>query len=236
MVALKRLVGAAIDAGMSVALQHDAADDVPVIGRQPLPVKGTNVLEALRDVGLNPAEQRQDRRFDLLPFSARQSGHPRQPNIADRTAHPCLQQQEPQRPMLTGGKVERVGKIIPDIEIGVGLVQGVNVRKAHGFRISGPLRLPKKTSIERLLYRRVAHQLCQAGERADHLIGFGAPLRQSFQHPDDPPGFGRREREVFFLMRSCRASTTSSGPGGDFIGFVAPRFRNFLADKMNPTE
>jgi len=64
MVAFQRLVSAAIDAGMYVALQHDAADDVPVIGRQPLPVKGTNILEALSDVGLNRAEQRQDRRFD----------------------------------------------------------------------------------------------------------------------------------------------------------------------------
>jgi hypothetical protein len=28
-----------------------------------------------------------------------------------------------QRPVLMGGKVERVGEIIPNIEIGVGLVQ-----------------------------------------------------------------------------------------------------------------
>ena len=109
MVAFERLRRAAIDAGVSVALPHDAADDVPVVGRQPLSVIGTNILEALRDARLNRAEQRQDRRFDLQPFSARQSGHLRQPNIADRTAHPRLQQQEPQRPVLTGGKVERVG-------------------------------------------------------------------------------------------------------------------------------
>ena len=67
MVAFKRLVRAAIDAGMSVALQRDAADDVPVVDRQPLSVVGTNILEALRDKRLNRAQQRQDRRFDLLP-------------------------------------------------------------------------------------------------------------------------------------------------------------------------
>jgi hypothetical protein len=32
--------------------------------------------------------------------------------------------------------VERVGEIVADIEISVGLVQGLNVRECHGFRIS----------------------------------------------------------------------------------------------------
>jgi hypothetical protein len=44
MVACERLRGAAIDAGMSVAFQHDAADDVPDIGRQPSSVKGAIFL------------------------------------------------------------------------------------------------------------------------------------------------------------------------------------------------
>jgi hypothetical protein len=38
----------------------------------------------------------------------------------------------------------------------------------------------------------------RAGERTDYLIGFGAPLRQCFEHPDDPPGPRRAECEVFF--------------------------------------
>jgi hypothetical protein len=37
----------------------------------------------------------------------------RQSTVADRTAHPCLQQQEPQRPALAGSKVERVSVVIP---------------------------------------------------------------------------------------------------------------------------
>jgi len=40
--------------------------------------------------------------------------------------------------VFTGGKVERVGKIVPNIEIGVGLVQCLNVRECHGIRISVP--------------------------------------------------------------------------------------------------
>jgi hypothetical protein len=40
-----------------------------------------DILEALRDARLNRAEQRQDPRFDLLPFSRRQSSHLRQPNM-----------------------------------------------------------------------------------------------------------------------------------------------------------
>ena len=59
MVAFERLVRAAIDAGVSVALQHDAANDVPVTGRELLPAKGANMLEAPRDARLNGAEQRQ---------------------------------------------------------------------------------------------------------------------------------------------------------------------------------
>jgi len=59
MVAFERLVCAAIDAGVSVALQHDAANDVPVTGRELLPAKGANMLEAPRDARLNGAEQRQ---------------------------------------------------------------------------------------------------------------------------------------------------------------------------------
>lgn len=131
MVAFEVLVRTAIDASMPVALQHDAADDVPVIGRQPLPVKGENILEALRDKGLHGAQQRQDRRFDFLPFVFRQASNLRQADIANGSPHPRFQQQEPQGPMLTRGKVERVGKIVSDIEIGIGLVQGLNVRECH---------------------------------------------------------------------------------------------------------
>ena len=60
MIAFELLVRAAIGADVPVALQNDAADDVPVVCRKPLPVKGADMLEALRDSGLHAAQQRQD--------------------------------------------------------------------------------------------------------------------------------------------------------------------------------
>ena len=90
MIAFQWLVRATIDTGMSITFQHDAADDVPIRRRQSLPVKGSNIFEALHDAGLNRTKQRQYRRFNFLPFSAGQSGHLRQPDIADGTAYPSL--------------------------------------------------------------------------------------------------------------------------------------------------
>ena len=136
MVAFEWVLGPAIDAGVSVAFQHDAAHDVPVIGRQPLPVKGTNMLVGLCDARLNGPQQWQDGQFDILPLRGRQARDLRQADIAHGTAYPSFQKQQPQRPMLMRGKVERVGEIVADIEISVGLVQGLNVRECHGFRIS----------------------------------------------------------------------------------------------------
>jgi len=88
MVAFEWLLGPAIDAGVSVAFQHDAAHDVPVIGRQPLPVKGANMFVGLRDARLNGPQQRQDGRFDILPVHGRQTRDLRQADIAHRTAVP----------------------------------------------------------------------------------------------------------------------------------------------------
>jgi hypothetical protein len=65
--------------------------------------------------------------------------------------------------------------------------------------IAGPRRCAEQ--IERLSHRQVVHHLRYAGERTDHLIGLGAPLRESFQHPDDPTGFGRRQRQVDALTQ-----------------------------------
>jgi hypothetical protein len=63
--------------------------------------------------------------------------------------------------------------------------------------LAGPQR--EAQQIKSLLHRRVVHHFGEAGERADHLIGFAAPLRQSFQHPDDPHRFGCTERKVILL-------------------------------------
>ena len=59
MIALELLVRAAIGAGVSVAFQDDAADDVPVVWRKPSPVEGTYVLKALGNSGLRAAKQGQ---------------------------------------------------------------------------------------------------------------------------------------------------------------------------------
>ena len=60
MIAFKPFVRTAIGAGVSIALQNDAADDVPVVCRKPLAVEGVYVFEALGNAGLHAAQQRQD--------------------------------------------------------------------------------------------------------------------------------------------------------------------------------
>src|SRR5436190_2805443 len=60
MIAFEALVRTAIGAGVSVALQNDAADDVPILGRKPHRVEGAYVFEALGNAGLHVTQQRQD--------------------------------------------------------------------------------------------------------------------------------------------------------------------------------
>ena len=55
MIAFELLVRAAIGAGVSVAFQNDAADDMPVVWRKPPPVEGTYVLKAFGNSGLRAA-------------------------------------------------------------------------------------------------------------------------------------------------------------------------------------
>src|SRR5262245_57934239 len=126
MIAFELLVRPAISAGVSVTLQDDAADDMPVVGRKPLPVKRPHAHEAFGNAGLHRTQQREHGGFHNLPFRFRQTCDLRQACIADGTAHPCLQQQQPQRAMLMRGQVERVGKVIADIEMSMRLVQGSN--------------------------------------------------------------------------------------------------------------
>jgi len=126
MIAFELLVRPAIGAGVSVTLQHDAADDMSVVGRKPLPVKRPNAREAFGNAGLHRTQQRQHGGFHNLPFRFRQARDLRQACIADGTAHPCLQQQQPQRAMLMRGHVERVGEVTADIEMSIRLIQGSN--------------------------------------------------------------------------------------------------------------
>src|SRR5262245_8469723 len=103
MIPFELLLRPAISAGVSVALQHDAADDIPVVRREPLPVESANALEAFGNPGLHGAKQRQDGRLDGLPFRASQTRYLCQTGIADGTPYPRLQQQQPQRAVLVSG-------------------------------------------------------------------------------------------------------------------------------------
>ena len=103
MIAFELLVRPAISAGVSVTLQDDAADDMPVVGRKPLPVKRPNAHEAFGNAGLHRTQQRQHGGFHNLPFRFRQTPDLRQACIAD--GYPRLRQQQPQRAMLMRGQV-----------------------------------------------------------------------------------------------------------------------------------
>ena len=103
MIAFEQLVRTAIGADITVALKNDASDHIPIGGR--LPVKAANALEAFGNSGLDTAQQRQDCRFYGLPFLARQSGDRCQPDIADGTANPGLQQQQAQRDVFDDSEV-----------------------------------------------------------------------------------------------------------------------------------
>ena len=105
MIAFEQLVRTAIGADITVALKNDASDHVPIGGRKPLPVKGANALEAFGNSRLHTPQQRQNRRFYGLPFLARQSGDRCQPDIADGTANPGLQQQQAQRDVFDDSEV-----------------------------------------------------------------------------------------------------------------------------------
>src|SRR6478672_10305343 len=118
---------------MSIAVQDYAAHDMPVGCRKPLPVEGPYVVEALGNSRLHAAQQRQDCRFDTLPFVFCQSRDPCQAHISNRTAHPSLQKQEPQRAVLMGGQVESVSEVIAHIEVCVRLVQCLD-RECHPVR------------------------------------------------------------------------------------------------------
>jgi hypothetical protein len=136
MIAFELLVRSAIGASVSVTIQHYAADDMPVVGRKPLPIKRPNTHETFGNAGLHCAQQRQHGGFHNLPFRFCQTSNLRQACIADRTAHPCLQQQQPQRAMLMRGQAERVGEVIADIEMSVRLIQDSNGVPNHYLSVS----------------------------------------------------------------------------------------------------
>lgn len=124
MITFELLVRSAIGASVSVTLQHYAADDMPVVGRKPLSVKRPNTHEAFGNARLHRSQQREHRGFHSLPFRFRQRRGLRQACIADGTAHPCPQQQQPQRAMLMRCQVERVGEVIADVEMSIRFIQG----------------------------------------------------------------------------------------------------------------
>ena len=105
MIAFELLVRTAIGADIAIALEDDGPDHVPITGGKPLPVEGADAFEALGNSGLHAAQQRQDGRFDGLPFLFCQSGYRREPDIADGTTNPGLQQQQAQCDVFGGGEV-----------------------------------------------------------------------------------------------------------------------------------